>query len=126
MNKQKSKETYNQNDYEKNTENKTTNQKGININSIINTDRNTHKLLKGPRINSIICTISEKSKILSLIRLVSGNLALGFISGFIKIYNCDSICKPKNKNNEQNEPNPEKHLLLEINKFKGRRIIYIN
>ena len=117
----------NQNDIKTINENKNanTNQKDTKRNSIINTDINVNKLLRGPSLNSIIDTISEKSKILSLIRLNSGNLALGFLSGFIKIYNCDSICKQKNKNNGQINPNPEKHLLLEINKFKGRRINYI-
>ena len=124
-NNQKSKESYNQNDNKNINVNKNINQKDINRNSIINTDKNIHKLLRGPSLNSIIDTISEKSKILSLIRLDSGNLALGFLNGFIKIYNCDSICKEKNKNNDQINPNPEKHLLLEINQFKGRRINYI-
>lgn len=124
MNNQKIKEDYNQNNKKMN-ENQNTNQKGANINSIINTDRNYHKLNRGPSINSIIDAISEKSKILSLIRLNSGNLALGFLSGHIKIYNCNSICNQKNRNNDQFNPNPERHLLLEIDKFKGRRINYI-
>jgi len=121
MNNQKTKELHNQNDNKKINEN--TNQK--HINSINNADINANKLIRGPSLNSIINTISEKSKILSLIRLDSGNLALGFLSGNIKIYNCDSICKQKNKNNGQINLNPESHLLLEISQFKGRRINYI-
>ena len=120
MNKQKAKEPLNPNENKKTKENKNQNQK--NINSIINTD---NKLIRGPNLNSIINIISERSKILCLIRLASGNLALGFLSGLIKIYNCDSICNQKNKKNHQINQNQERHLLLEINQFKGRRINYI-
>ena len=82
--------------------------------------KDNYKLEKGNSLNSIINTIIEDSIIYSLIRLSSGNLALGFSSGLIKIYNSNSICLPNN-----NAKNNDKNLLLIIKQFKGRRINYI-
>ena len=79
-----------------------------------------YKFEKKQAINSIINTIIEKSKILTMTRLTSGNLALGLSNGIIKVYNCDSICLPNNNKN-----NIDKNLLLTITQFKGRRINYI-
>ena len=79
-----------------------------------------YKFEKKQAINSIINTIIEKSKILTMTRLTSGNLALGLSNGVIKVYNCDSICLSNNNKN-----NIDKNILLTINQFKGRRINYI-
>ena len=82
--------------------------------------KHNYKLEKRSALKSIINTIIEKSKIYSMTRLISGNLALGLSNGIIKIYNCDSICTPNN-----NQRNIDQNLLLTINQFKGRRINYI-
>ena len=80
---------------------------------------NIHTLEKGYSLNSIIDTIIEDNVIYSMIRLNSGNLALGFSNGLIKIYNFDSILRSRNKSNK------DKNLLLTIEQFRGRRINYI-
>ena len=77
-------------------------------------------LERGKSLNSIIKIITDKSKILSITKLSSGNLALGFMNGYIKIYNLNFICLKNNNINEQ-----DKSLILTIDKFKGRRISYI-
>ena len=77
------------------------------------------QLEKGNSLNSIIKTIIEKSKILSVTSLSTGNLALGFMNGYIKIYNGNYICLKNNKSEQ------DKSLILTIDKFKGRRISYI-
>jgi len=89
-------------------------------NDITNDDKNFYNLEGGYGLNSIINTFREDSKIISLTSLSSGNLALGFSSGFIKIYNCDNICIPNN-----NIINSNKNCLLTIGQFKGKRINYI-
>ena len=61
----------------------------------------------------LIKKISEKSKIYSLLVLVTNNLALGFSNGFIKIYKNDLFT--------ENKFSP----LLVIKRFKGRRINYL-
>ena len=92
-----------------------------NPNNIINDDiRDFYYLERGHSLNSIINTFREVSKIICLTSLNSGNLALGFSSGFIKIYNCDYICIPNN-----NIINSNKSCLLIIDQFKGKRINYI-
>ena len=113
---------YINNNYKQNETNVKINQKNnINIsNSNNNEQKHIHKLENGPSLNSVINTITEDSKIKYITRLSSGNLAIGLLNGFIKIYNCDSICSSNNNN-----INSKKHLLLTIEKFKGRRINYI-
>ena len=92
-----------------------------NPNNIINDDnRDFYNLEKGHILNSIINTFREVSKIICLTSLNSGNLALGFSNGFIKIYNCDYICIPNNNNINSN-----KNCLLIIEQFKGKKINYI-
>lgn len=61
----------------------------------------------------LIKSISENNKIYSLLVLNTGNIAVGFRNGIIKIY------KTEFKNNN-NLP-----ILLTIDKFKGRRINYL-
>ena len=89
-------------------------------NDIINDDKNFYNLERGHSLNSIINTFREDSKIICLTSLSSGSLAIGFSSGFIKIYNCDNICIPNN-----NFINSNKNCLLIISQFKGKRINYI-
>jgi hypothetical protein len=86
----------------------------------INDDKEFYNLERGHCLNSVINIFKENSKIISLTSLSSGNLALGFSSGFIKIYNCDNICMPNNNN-----INSDNNCLLIIDQFKGKRINYI-
>ena len=65
-------------------------------------------ILQDPKLK-LVSSISGKNKIYTLILLHTGNIALGFSSGIIKIYKLDKNLL----------------LLLEISKFKGRRINYL-
>lgn len=65
---------------------------------------------------NLIKRIPEEKKIYSLIGLDTGNMAVGFSSGEIKIYKTDL----SNENKLANFP-----LLLKIDRFKGRRINYL-
>ena len=112
------------NDYSKNEININNNILRNNLqvsDSFIEQVKHNYKFEKRSAINSVINTIIEKSKILSMIRLASGNLALGLSNGTIHIYNGDNICLPNNNNRNSRDNN----LLLTINQFKGRRINYI-
>ena len=56
-----------------------------------------------------------------MIRLSSGNLALGLSNGRIKIYDLNEICN----NISKNEDEEERDSILTIEKFKGKRISYL-
>ena len=97
--------------------------KHIDDNNDKDKDKDFPKLEKGPSLDSTINTFQEKSKILCLVTLNSGNLALGFSNGYIKIYNCENIIRTNIQNN--NNFNNNQTILQIIDKFKGRRINYI-
>ena len=70
--------------------------------------------------NVKISSIREDAKIKSMIRLSSGNLAVGFSNGIIKIYDVNYICS----NNYKDKEMENKELLI-INDFRGKRINYL-
>ena len=86
----------------------------LNIKKYSEDDNNNDKtIINVHGRGKLIKCISEKNKIYSLLVLNTGNIAVGFSSGIIKIY------KTEFKNNN-NLP-----ILLTIDKFKGRRINYL-
>ena len=102
----------------------------INNNSInnINNLRNkpTPKSKNSPKKNEKYKNafeLKEKSVINSMIRLSSGNLALGLSNGLIKIYDVDNICSMNN--NYIDDEDEEMDTLLTIKDFKGKRINYL-
>ena len=102
----------------------------INNNSInnINNLRNkpTPKSKNSPKKNEKYKNafeLEEKSVINSMIRLSSGNLALGLSNGLIKIYDVDNICSMNN--NYIDDEDEEMDTLLTIKDFKGKRINYL-
>ena len=78
-----------------------------------NDNNNDKNIINDYGRGKLIKSISEKNKIYSLLVLNTGNIAVGFSNGIIKIY------KTEFKNNN-NLP-----ILLTIDKFKGRRINYL-
>ena len=71
--------------------------------------------------DSKITISSELNVIICMIRLSSGNLALGLSNGRIKIYDLNEICN----NISKNEDEEERDSILTIEKFKGKRISYL-
>ena len=73
-----------------------------------------------PYKDNKITISSELNIIICMIRLSSGNLALGLSNGKIKIYDINDIC-----NNVDNyEDKEERDSILTIEKFIGKRISY--
>ena len=73
-------------------------------------NKNEKNIINVHRRGKLIKSITEKNKIYSLIVLNTGNIAVGFSNGMIKIYKTEL-------GNNNNLP-----ILLTIEKFKGRRI----
>ena len=71
--------------------------------------------------DSKITISSELNVIICMIRLSSGNLALGLSNGKIKIYDVNEICS----NVGYYEDEEERDSILTIEKFKGKRISYL-
>ena len=94
--------------------NNTNNNINIDINKNYLEDNNNEKtIINVHKRGKLIKSISEKNKIYSLIALKTGNIACGFSSGIIKVYETDR----ENYNN--------RIPLLTIELFKGRRINYL-
>jgi len=72
--------------------------------------------------NIKIVPIIESKVIHCMIRLSSGNLAIGLSDGTINIYNVNEICS---RNDFYEEEEDDKGILLKINNFKGKRISYL-
>ena len=66
--------------------------------------------------------LNEEKVIKCMIRLSSGNLALGLSNGLIKIYDANSICSIDRKNDDKEG---KIDSLLTIDDFKGKRINYL-
>ena len=103
---------------ERNDENKNEKEKIIpNLNKKNYSEDNNHKnIINIHSRGELVQSINEEKKIYSLLVLHTGNIAIGFSNGFIKIYKVDLT----NKNNINNQ-----QPLLKIEKFKGRRINYL-
>ena len=63
----------------------------------------------------------EKNTINCMIRLSSGNLAIGLSNGIIKIYDVKNICQESN----DYESIDDRDTLLIIDNFRGKRINYL-
>ena len=70
-----------------------------------------------------IISIHEEKIIYCMLRLSSGNLAIGLSNGLIKIYDVDRLCEQFNNFDYNN--NGERDVLLTIFNFRGKRISYL-
>jgi len=70
-----------------------------------------------------IIAINEQKVIYCMIRLSSGNLAIGLSNGLIKIYDANKLCEQIN--NIRNNNSEERDALQTITSFKGKRISYL-
>ena len=89
-----------------------------NKNSIKKSDHNILESYENKKLK--IYSITEDIRVICMIRLSSGNLAIGFSNGIIKIYDVNTICSNKFEKKEQEIPE-----LLKIINFKGKRISYL-
>ena len=86
--------------------------------------KNDPPKIKIPSINEKyknVIAFNEKNVIVCMIRLSTGNLALGLSNGYIRIYDINKVFSKKN-NFKDNE---EMDILLIIEDFKGKRISYL-
>ena len=106
-----------------NENNKLNNSSLNNLRNRVTPKNNTSSLKIDEKYQNYVFPILEKSVIYCMIRLSSGNLALGLSNGLIKIYDVDAICSI-NSNNYNGES--EIDTLLTIDDFRGKRINYLH